>query len=86
MVDPVQQDTIDPCLGGALLGGSRHIWEKVRLGLSPADPCGGEVLRGGVMAFLTAPSVCRGPNCPPPARRSREWVGLSEGRIVTANV
>ncbi len=25
MVDPTQQDTIDPCLGGALLGGSHHI-------------------------------------------------------------
>jgi hypothetical protein len=26
MVDPTQKDTTDPCVGGALLGGSRHIW------------------------------------------------------------
>jgi hypothetical protein len=26
MVDPTQQDTIDPCLGGALLGEFHHIW------------------------------------------------------------
>jgi hypothetical protein len=36
--------------------------------------------------FLTAPSVYRGPNCPRPAGRSTEWVGLYVGRIVTANV
>ncbi len=26
MVDPTREDTIDPCLGGVLLGGSSHIW------------------------------------------------------------
>jgi hypothetical protein len=35
MVDPTQEDTIDPCLGGVLLGGSSHIW--VRLGQACAQ-------------------------------------------------
>jgi hypothetical protein len=89
MGDPTQQDTIDPCSGGALLGGSRHIWGYVRSGFRPADQCVGEVLSGGaVQFFITAPSVCRGLNCspPPPAGRSREWVRLYVGRIVTANI
>jgi hypothetical protein len=41
--------------------------------------------------FLTAPSVCRGPNCPPPPGVSENgldcmWVGLYVAQIVTANV
>jgi hypothetical protein len=35
-------------------------------GLCPANPCMGKVLSGGAASFLTATSVCRGSNCPPP--------------------
>jgi hypothetical protein len=88
MVDLTQQDTIDRCLGGALLGGSRHISGEVRSGLRPADPCMGEVLLGGAAEFFnSAICVSWSELSPPPlAWRSREWVGLSVGRIVTANV
>jgi hypothetical protein len=86
MVDPTQQDTIDQCLGGALLGGSRLIWGLVRSGLHLADPCIGEVLSGGAAASFNS-SICVSWSVrSPPAVRSREWVGLSMGRIVTANI
>jgi hypothetical protein len=65
-VDPTQRDTIDLCLGGTLLGGSRHIW--VRLGQACTRLTHALVKFSWVAQrrFLTAPSVCRGPNCPPP--------------------
>ncbi len=35
--------------------------------------------------FLTASSVCRGPNCPPHAGQSKERVGLFMGQIVNGS-
>jgi hypothetical protein len=65
MVDPTQEDTIDPCLGGVLLGGSSHIWGYVRSSLRPADPCMGEVLWGGAAPFFNiAISPELSPNLP----------------------
>ncbi len=89
MVDPTQQDTIDTCLGGALLGGTRHIWGLVRSGLRSADPCMGEVLSGGAAAFFNSTRylcVVVQTVPPPPPGWSREWIGLSVGWIVTANI
>jgi hypothetical protein len=89
MVDPTQQVTIDLCLGEALLGGSCHIWGKVRSGLHPADPCAGVVLSGGAALFFNS-AICLSWSklSPPPQPGGAEngsdypWVGLSVGRII----
>jgi hypothetical protein len=92
MVDPTQEDTIDPCLGGVLLGGSSLIWGKVRSSLRPTDPCVGEVLSGGAAPFFDS-AICvslpeLSPNLPGEAENGSDctWVGLYVGRIVTANI
>jgi hypothetical protein len=68
MVDPTQEDTIDPCLGGVLLG--------VRLGQACAQLTHAWVKfsRVAQRRFLTAPSVCRRPNCPL-TRRAKQRMG-----------
>jgi hypothetical protein len=49
----------------------------VRLGsgLRLAGPCVAEVLLGGAVCFLAAPSVCCGPNCPPLPRQLEQRMG-----------
>jgi hypothetical protein len=76
MVDPTQGDTFDPCLGGVLLGGSRHIWGYVWSGLRPADPCVGEVLSGGAALFFNSAICLSWPELSPPSQAEQRmgWI------------